>query len=312
MAATGMPTRFGSISQAVNAFYNENPFPGYDINKYNLREDLYRNANPYALLVDAQIPWGARIADVGCGTGQLACLLSLKDRHVEGYDFSDASVELASSLKARLCLENVRFTTRNIFDLTEPDEKFDYVFCNGVLHHTPDPYGAFRKLVPMVKPGGYIVVGLYNLYGRLFLRLKRTLVNWWYRSNRQAKRQAIQEMLVKEEDDTFKQDSWYADQYQHPHESVHTIGQLLRWYRLHDIAYVNSMPPIELWRPEGAAQALFDRSRAADCWRNSGVAHLHKQFGWIISLRKTGGYYVIVGRKSEREPAQEGDCVVQT
>ena len=299
MATARTPARFGSISQAVNAFYNVNPFPGYDIHKYNLREDLYRNANPYALLVDGQIPYGARIADVGCGTGQLACLLSLKDRHVEGYDFSQASIELAQRLKARLCLDNVSFTTRNIFDLTEPDEKFDYVFCNGVLHHTPDPYGGFCKLVPMVKPGGYMVIGLYNLYGRLFLRLKRTLVNWCHRTNRQAKRRAIQEMLVKEEDDTFKQDTWFADQYEHPHESVHTIDQLLRWYREHGFAYVNSMPPVELWRSEADAEALFARSRLTRSWRNSVLTHYYKQWWWVVSLRNTGGYYVIIGRKQE-------------
>jgi len=303
MAASAPPTRFRSISQAVNAFYNENPFPGYDIHKYNLREDLYRNANPYALLVDGQIPYGARVADVGCGTGQLACLLSLKDRHVEGFDFSDASIELAERLKARLCLENVHFTTRNIFDLAEPDEKFDYVFCNGVLHHTPDPYGGFCRLVPMVKPGGYIVIGLYNLYGRLFLHLKRAVVWLFHRHDRQAKRRAIQEMLVKEEDDTFKQDTWFADQYEHPHESVHTIDQVLRWYHAHGFTYVNSMPPVELWRPEADAEALFQTSRLARSWRNSVLAHYYKQWAWVVSLRKTGGYYVMVGRKQTGQGA---------
>ena len=39
--------------------------------------------------------------------------------------------------------------------------QFDVVLCNGVLHHTSDPYGGYRGIARLVKPGGLIVVGLY-------------------------------------------------------------------------------------------------------------------------------------------------------
>jgi hypothetical protein len=39
--------------------------------------------------------------------------------------------------------------------------------ANGVLHHTSDPYGGFKSILPLVKPGGHIIIGLYNTYGPL-------------------------------------------------------------------------------------------------------------------------------------------------
>ena len=34
------------------------------------------------------------------------------------------------------------------------------------MHHTDNPYEAFRCLIPNLKKGGYIFVGLYNKFGR--------------------------------------------------------------------------------------------------------------------------------------------------
>jgi 2-polyprenyl-3-methyl-5-hydroxy-6-metoxy-1,4-benzoquinol methylase len=39
---------------------------------------------------------------------------------------------------------------------------FDLVYSEGVLHHTSRPKEAFRRLVELVKPGGYIAAGFYG------------------------------------------------------------------------------------------------------------------------------------------------------
>lgn len=42
-----------------------------------------------------------------------------------------------------------------------------------VLHHTPDPRAAFARIAPLARPGGMIVVGLYNSVARIPFRLRR-------------------------------------------------------------------------------------------------------------------------------------------
>jgi SAM-dependent methyltransferase len=286
------------IGKIVAEFYNDNPFPGFDVSKYVTREDLYKNANIYSRMLDNQIPWEKSVLDAGCGTGQLACLLSIKDRKTLGVDFSDKSLAKGNEVKEKLKLKNVTFRKENLLDLKwgDGDERFDYIFCNGVLHHTNNPYLGFQNIIKFAKKGTYIIIGLYNKYGRLRLRIKRRWVNWKYRSKMEKTRDAIQEMLVKDEKDTEKQDTWYHDQYLHPHELSHTIDELLDWYKKNHIEYINSLPPIELFRREADAKRIFEKSTVTG-WRSSRFSHFLKQLKWIISLRKTGGYFMIVGRK---------------
>ena len=284
------------IGKIVAEFYNEYPFPGFDINKYITRDDLYKNANIYSRMLDDQIPWETTILDAGCGTGQLACLLSVKNRQVLGLDFSEKSLAKGKELKEKLKLDNVTFRQENLLELEAGDQRFDYIFCNGVLHHTNNPYLGFQNIVKFAKPGTYLIVGLYNSYGRLRLKVKRRWVNWRYRGEKEKTRAAIQEMLVKDEKDTEKQDTWYQDQYLHPHELSHTISELVGWYRIHGIEYINSLPPVELFRKEQDAVRIFRKSPVTG-WRNSKAAHVLKQLNWIFSLARTGGYFMMVGRK---------------
>ena len=282
------------VLEVVNEFYESNPFPGFNPGKYETRRDLVARASWYGKMIDAEIPYGASVIDVGCGTGQLPCFLALKDRRVMGVDYSQHSLDLARTLADRLALKNVSFKRVNILDWDMPNEAFDYVFCNGVLHHTGDPYGGFQNLVKITKPGGYVVVGLYNRYGRLALLVRRRVVKLMSYFDAKAKDRAIKKQLVELEDDEAKRHTWFADQYEHPHESVHTIGEVLRWFGDNGIDYVSSFPKIELFGAE--PKRMFTPRKVAG-WRSNPLAHLLTQLKWILTQNAGGGYYVIVGRK---------------
>ncbi len=285
------------VAELVADFYDKYPFPGYDITKYNFKEDLFKNANAYARALDMQIPLDATVADLGCGTGQLASLFAAKGRTVFGGDFSPASLVAARELRAKLDLETLTLEHVDLLNVETVPGTFDYVFCNGVLHHTNDPYGGFVNVMKFTHPGSYVVIGLYNRYGRRALNVQRRWVEWRHRDEQQVRREFIQDMLEKPEADTWKQDTWYADQYQHPHESVHTIAELLGWYRTHRLDYVNSLPAIEPFRRQDRAMRIF-RPAGTAAWRRGGPATLLTQLLWTWTLRKTGGYYVIVGRRA--------------
>ena len=280
---------------AVNEFYEANPFPGFDPGKYETRQDLVERASWYARRLDAEIPFGAAVIDVGCGTGQLACLLALKGRSVLGVDYSEHSLALAQRLKQRLALACVEFRRANILAWDLPAASFDFVFCNGVLHHTSDPHGGFRNLVRIMRPGGFVIVGLYNRYGRILLGVRRRLVRLLSRFDPRAKDRAIEKQLVLLDDDAEKRRTWYADQYEHPHESTHTVDEVLGWFRASGLEYVSSHPKIE---PLGPTPKRIFRARKLARWRRSRIAHLLVQLAWILTQNAGGGYFVLVGRKT--------------
>ena len=109
-----------------------------------------------------------------------------------------------------------------------------------------------------------------------------------------AKDRAIRKQLVELEEDEAKRHTWYADQYEHPHESAHTVAEVLRWFRENDVEYVSSLPKIE---PFGSTPRRVFRPREVAGWRSSSLAHLMVQLGWIFTQNSGGGYFVLVGRK---------------
>ena len=286
----------GNVLKTVNLFYEEFPFPGFDPDKYKTKADLDRQASWWAHKLDSELPFEADVIDVGCGTGQLVNFLGLKkERRLTGVDYSQHSLELAGVLRDKFKLDNVHFQRENILKLSLPDESFDYVFCNGVLHHTSDAYGGFQHLVRIARPGAYIVVGLYNTYGRLMLHVRRRVVRWRMRFDHRAKERALEKQLVKLDNDKEKLRTWWADQYEHPHETTHTVDEVLGWFEKNGLEYVSSFPKSEMF--SGADVEKVFKQRKAGPFSRSSLGHVLVQLSWIFSQNDGGGYFVMVGRK---------------
>ena len=67
----------------------------------------------------------------------------------------------------------------NLFRPALKNDFFDVVISNGVLHHTNDCRAAFGTINKLVKPGGYLIVGLYHWYSRKLVHYpRRQLVRW--------------------------------------------------------------------------------------------------------------------------------------
>ena len=102
---------------------------------------------------------GKVVLEGGCGKGRhtkLAAEWGAKE--VVGIDLGDG-VESAFALTREM--PNVHIVQCDIFKL--PLKKvFDYAFSVGVLHHTPDPKGAFISLAGKVKKGGHISAWVYG------------------------------------------------------------------------------------------------------------------------------------------------------
>ncbi|MBK9153310.1 MAG: methyltransferase domain-containing protein [Chloracidobacterium sp.] len=102
---------------------------------------------------------GKVVLEGGCGKGRhtkLAAEWGAKE--VVGIDLGDG---VRSAFALTRHLPNVHIVQCDIFKL--PFKRvFDYAFSVGVLHHTPDPKGAFVSLAGKVKKGGHISAWIYG------------------------------------------------------------------------------------------------------------------------------------------------------
>lgn len=102
---------------------------------------------------------GAVVLDAGCGSGRFCELFADHGaRAVIGVDMNEAVEEAASHCRE---YENIHIVQGNIFQLPFKAGVFDLVWCNGVLHHTPDAAGAYRALTRHVRPEGILYVWVY-------------------------------------------------------------------------------------------------------------------------------------------------------
>ena len=153
------------VTHKVRDFYEATPFPNYnDFDTYERFHVAARNG-VFARLLGEQIPTGAYVLEVGCGTGQLANYLAgAAVARVFAADMSLASLELGAAFARRNDIPGVQFAHMNL-NLLRPcflPGSMDIVICNGVLHHTADPRRGLQKLAGLARPGGHLVIGLYN------------------------------------------------------------------------------------------------------------------------------------------------------
>ena len=115
-----------------------------------LRQRLERNRYPMERMVTA------RCLDSGCGNGRYTVALSkLGAKEVWGVDFSEINVADATNRAQDVGLQGVYYKLGNVLELPFPDNHFDFVFSNGVLHHTRDPQLGLNELLRVLKPGGF-------------------------------------------------------------------------------------------------------------------------------------------------------------
>ncbi len=289
------------VGCAVQDFYNRTPFPDYELDCFNDKEDLRVSAYPFAEVLDRSIPQSGSVIDVGTGTGQLSAFLSLRRVCVWGVDFSEASLGKAKALKEKLGLDSLHL---ELVDITDGEQvrglgvQFDYVLCLGVLHHTEDPYQSFKNILPLLKPDGFIAVGLYNKVGRIPLKARKLLSKTLFRNNDAVKDWFIR-MQIGSVEDRERARGWWNDQYNHVHETSHTVGEVLSWFSRNGIKYVQTLPPLN----------PFDRGvlEVAGVWNGVGEikpflpVRAYSQLTWLWKTHREGGYWITFGQKKEGE-----------
>jgi SAM-dependent methyltransferase/uncharacterized protein YbaR (Trm112 family) len=283
----------GDVTKIVKAFYEENPFPNYDDidSEQTLMEKARRGV--FAKLLDEQIPQGAFVLEVGCGTGQLTNFLGMHyNRRVFGSDMCLHSLRLANGFRDRCGVKNAGFVQMNLFRPAFREQSFDLVVCNGVLHHTADPLGGFQSIARLVKPGGAIIIGLYNKIGRLTTDFKRFL----FRMSADHLSFLDAHMRNKQYNADRKR-AWFFDQYKHPHESKHTYSEVIDWFESSGFDYLFSIPKIESG-PFANDEQLFVKHD-----KGTKVTRFFTELEMLLRGGADGALYIMIGRRTGQEKA---------
>ena len=278
-----------AVTLKVGKFYEENPFPNYKIDdsKYTILK--IGDNNLLMRELKKFIGFNKSLLEVGSGTCQLSNYLAIgTNNKIYALDSSLQSLKLGKEFAKKNSIQNVNFVRGDIFDKIFKDKVFDFVWCNGVLHHTRNPYEAFKKILPRLKKNGYIFVGLYNKIGRFRTKFRKYIYKIFGKKLLIRIDPVLRNIPYANQD---KIDAWIKDQYTHPVESTHTFDEILRWFKMNNIEFVSSIPEISPFN--NTTKNMFEKNSKATF-----IERILQQFIMIFtSFGAEGGVFLFTGKK---------------
>ena len=162
------------VTQAVKDQYEDLPFPRWktmlDHEPMSVKEFINIHFKYFDMdSVDANINMEQPdILIAGCGTGQQAvnCRGQFNYGSLTAIDLSSASLAYAIRKTREKNIHDIDFQHYNILELSNWDRQFDYVECFGVMHHLSNPEQGLENLLSVLKPGGFLMLGLYSKIAR--------------------------------------------------------------------------------------------------------------------------------------------------
>jgi SAM-dependent methyltransferase len=277
-----------TVEKVIN-FYSESPFPNYEKNDDKSSINLKGDKNYLSREFKKFIGFNKDVLEVGCGTGQLSLYFGIgTNNRIFALDPTINSINLGNEFSKKNKINNVKFVNADIFDDVFNNKSFDFIWINGVLHHTKNPSLAFDLISKYLKNNGYILLGLYNKYGRLRTLFRRILYK------------IFGSTLIKILDPTLRNikkgndrqiEAWIRDQYEHPVESLHTLDEVLIWFKKNNIEFINSVPSCNF--NENKALNLFEKSSKGNFF-----SRLYSQISMVFNnLGADGGLFIVIGKK---------------
>lgn len=127
--------------------------------RLHLLDEVY-GASSRAACEAAGLGAGWRVADVGCGVGDLSCWFAERvgpDGSVIAMDVSADQLRHGRERAGRLGLGNVSFVEGSAYEPGLPLGELDLVFCRFLLCHLQRPADALAQMAALLRPGGTLV-----------------------------------------------------------------------------------------------------------------------------------------------------------
>jgi 2-polyprenyl-3-methyl-5-hydroxy-6-metoxy-1,4-benzoquinol methylase len=120
------------------------------------------------------VPPGGRILDVGCSGGYLAERLLAGGATVVGNEVDPVAAERARSVCEQVLVGDVE-----TLELPFDPGSFDAIVCADLIEHLRDPGAFLRRIRPLLRPGGRLVLTTPNV-ANWTIRLQLLLGRWRY------------------------------------------------------------------------------------------------------------------------------------
>jgi SAM-dependent methyltransferase len=106
---------------------------------------------------------GKKALDVGLGYGTLAEALARRGADYHGLDIAAGPVGMARHRLASVPgARPEQVQQGSVLEIPFPDASFDLFVAIGCLHHTGDLFGAIQEVRRVLRPGGELVIMVYN------------------------------------------------------------------------------------------------------------------------------------------------------
>jgi len=144
--------------------------------QWNTFGDMYHfwqeNFLDYVHPLTADFFRGKLGCDAGCGFGRHLHYATRYGAEMVGLDLSEA---VLAAYRNNSRSQWAHVVQGDIYRPPFAPATFDFIYSIGVLHHLPDPEGAFRALAPYVKPDGTLFAWIYGPRGGVSEAVTRLL-----------------------------------------------------------------------------------------------------------------------------------------
>jgi 2-polyprenyl-3-methyl-5-hydroxy-6-metoxy-1,4-benzoquinol methylase len=169
-------------SLAVRQQYEESPYPRWiKASPVGPPTTLAARLREQFPLIDSRALPTAEPTEIliaGCGTGQhsIETARQFNGARVLAVDLSLTSLSYAARKTRELGLKNIEYAQADILHLGTVGRRFDVIEASGVLHHLAEPMVGWRVLLSILRPGGFMRLGLYSKAARRDLAPARSFI----------------------------------------------------------------------------------------------------------------------------------------